>query len=308
MIKHLFIVLSFIISINLSALVDLGCSANLDAPGGKKVTVRTEIKRGCSAVFQAFLKSHVSDISSLLNNIDKGVFARNEQENTDTAGFVVGAYYYAFLDTFLLLKTIDKHPRDPAEREFLRGSIEFYHNQYRKLARKIRLSDQNVADACERDYGSAQSFFKEWERTQGKLAQAPKQEEHTIKPPEAKKTEDKTIEVQQVELLNNSRNAALSPANSANVAKLGYIPTKDQLQEMVNKGQASLCVVQTTPAGAEIIIDDKQLGISPIAFYLIKYDSPRVVKLVMPGYKTLKKEITPDGKFLPFSFILEKDN
>jgi hypothetical protein len=108
-------------------------------------------------------------------------------------------------------------------------------------------------------------------------------------------------------LANNSEAAKGSPAAAASVANVGHVPTPQELEELVKKGQASKCAVVTVPAGAEVEIDGNKLGVSPIAFVLLKQgDTPRTVTIKMSGYKTIEKKVVPDGKIIPIGLTLEK--
>jgi hypothetical protein len=40
---------------------------------------------------------------------------------------------------------------------------------------------------------------------------------------------------------------------------------------------------------------------------LIKRDKPRIISIKMSGYKTVDKELDPDGKTMPISLVLEKE-
>ena len=76
---------------------------------------------------------------------------------------------------------------------------------------------------------------------------------------------------------------------------------------MVKNGQASKCGIVTTPPGAEIELDGNRLGVSPLALVLLRRgDTPRIITIKMPGYKTFEKKVVPDGKVIPIGVTLEK--
>ena len=54
-------------------------------------------------------------------------------------------------------------------------------------------------------------------------------------------------------------------------------------------------------------VDGNKAGVTPIAFVLIKRDNPRVLTIKLAGYKTVEKTLVPDGKNIPISITLEKE-
>lgn len=106
----------------------------------------------------------------------------------------------------------------------------------------------------------------------------------------------------------NSEAAKASPAAAAELANAGHVETPKELAKMVKKGLASRCAVITTPAGAEVSIDGRQLGISPLAFVLARHgDTPRTITIRLNGYKILEKKLVPDGQVIPLAVTLEKE-
>lgn len=107
----------------------------------------------------------------------------------------------------------------------------------------------------------------------------------------------------------NSEAAKASPAAAAAAADVGHIQTPAELAELVGKGEASRCAVITSPAGAQIEIDGNRAGISPVAFVLLRHgNTPRVVTIRMSGYKTVEKQVIPDGKSIPIGLTLEAES
>jgi hypothetical protein len=108
------------------------------------------------------------------------------------------------------------------------------------------------------------------------------------------------------QIKNNSEAAKSSPASAAAIATDGHESTPAELAELVKQGKASKCAVVTSPVGAEVYIDGNKAGITPLAFVLIKRDNPRVITVKMDGYKTVEKQLDPDGKVIPLGLTLEK--
>jgi hypothetical protein len=100
-------------------------------------------------------------------------------------------------------------------------------------------------------------------------------------------------------LRRNSKEAMSAPG--------AHVLTHQEMLAVTQKGQGSVCAVLTVPPGAEIDIDGKKAGISPMGFLLLrKGTTPRVVTIKMSGYKTVEKKVVPDGKPIPIVLVLEK--
>jgi len=81
--------------------------------------------------------------------------------------------------------------------------------------------------------------------------------------------------------------------------------TPEERAELLKDGQASRCVILTTPAGAEIDIDGNRAGVSPLGFSLLRHgDQYRTITIKMAGYVTVEKKFLPDGKDIPIGITL----
>jgi PEGA domain len=99
----------------------------------------------------------------------------------------------------------------------------------------------------------------------------------------------------------NSSQVSSSPAGVA----AGQLSPEQSLK-LVKQGKASFLAIMTTPVGAEIDVDGRKLGASPISFYLLKKDEPRSVSIQLAGYKSVTRKLTPDGKPISLAITLEK--
>lgn len=91
------------------------------------------------------------------------------------------------------------------------------------------------------------------------------------------------------------------------LASAGHVLTGEELLQMVRDGQASLCLVITKPAGAEIYIDGNGAGRSPWITTLVRHvDVARTITITMEGYATVEKNFVPDGKDIVLSVSLKK--
>ncbi len=108
-------------------------------------------------------------------------------------------------------------------------------------------------------------------------------------------------------LLENSEAMKTSPAAAAQLAQDGHVTTPQEMAQLVQSGQASKTAVITVPAGADVYVDSNKLGVTPVAFVLIKRENPRTITVKMAGYKTVEKTLVPDGKNIPIAITLEKE-
>jgi hypothetical protein len=111
-----------------------------------------------------------------------------------------------------------------------------------------------------------------------------------------------TIPAEVTVVTHNSQAGKTSPAATASLAEEGHILSPQEMADRISKGEASKCPVTTTPVGAKIWIDGNEAGISPMAFVLTRHgETPRSVKVTLNGYKTVEKQVTPDGKIIPIT-------
>jgi PEGA domain len=107
-------------------------------------------------------------------------------------------------------------------------------------------------------------------------------------------------------MVKNSEAGKNSPAAAVLLADEGHILSPEEMAERVQKGKASRCAVITIPAGAKIWIDGVEAGVSPMDFVLTRHaDTPRLIKITMNGYKTVERQVVPDGKTIPIGLSLE---
>jgi hypothetical protein len=109
----------------------------------------------------------------------------------------------------------------------------------------------------------------------------------------------------------NNIGSATSPSAAASkswdIASAGHVLTEQELSQMMQNGQASLCLIVTTPAGAEIDIDGKSAGKSPQGTTLVRHaDVARVITIKMEGYETVEKSFAPDGKDIVLNVKLKE--
>jgi hypothetical protein len=106
----------------------------------------------------------------------------------------------------------------------------------------------------------------------------------------------------------NMTAAKASPAAAAALADAGRQFSREELVELIQKGQASKFAVVTQPPGAEVYLDGNRAATTPFAGVLARHgDTPRIITVKMAGYKTVENKVLPDGKLIPISIKLEKE-
>lgn len=104
--------------------------------------------------------------------------------------------------------------------------------------------------------------------------------------------------------------ANIDKAKTPEIAGLrsAHVPTPEESAQLEKAGQASRCLILTVPADAEIYVDNKKSGKSPILFTLVRNgDNPRVITIRKPGYLTVEKEVIPDGDVIRIDLNLETE-
>jgi hypothetical protein len=105
----------------------------------------------------------------------------------------------------------------------------------------------------------------------------------------------------------NNEASKASPAAAAQLATDGRTYTPQEMAQLIQDGQASKTGIVTSPAGAEVYLDGNKVGLTPVSFVLLKRESPRIITIKLPGYKTVEKQLVPDGNTIPIGLTLEKE-
>lgn len=107
------------------------------------------------------------------------------------------------------------------------------------------------------------------------------------------------LTAQSKQIAANSQAAKQSPA---------AITDSAQMRQLMQTGEASLCVILSDPSGADVYIDGKHAAVTPVTFTLRKQgDTPRVITVKKQGYRTIEKKITPDGRPAALDLTLENE-
>ena len=138
-------------------------ASNLDQPGAKKVTVRSEIKRGYDAVSSAFDTGLSASVLITDANMMKPIRA-NEQAGTDSPGFLLGAHYGLWDHLTQLLKDATAGSDDPGSLETLRQGAVRDHDEFRRLEKELGLEDADPYEALESKVpATAAERLRNWE-------------------------------------------------------------------------------------------------------------------------------------------------
>lgn len=99
-----------------------------------------------------------------------------------------------------------------------------------------------------------------------------------------------------------------SPGSWSVDSTLHQIPTQEEVAPMGKDSRASKCLFLITPGDAEIDIDGKKAGKSPLLLMLAQNGSvPRAITIKKEGYLTVQRSLTPDGNDIRVSVDLKRD-
>ena len=132
-----------------------------NAPEKKTVTVGSEIKRGSSAVFEAQLElpSNI-DVVAAWRAAANTVITQNQQRNTDTDGFLLGAHFRAWTKMAVLVN-LDSPVVDTARAHEL-GRIDFA--EYRKLQRQLGIDDATLSNLAGIRHDAIKNDIDRWSK------------------------------------------------------------------------------------------------------------------------------------------------
>lgn len=119
-------------------------AADLDAPAGKVVTVRTEIERGNSAIFDASAKHEITDTLGFFSAVNK-IIEKNTQNNTDTDAFLLGAYFKEWKETEKRYRILKEHNLLSASmEEYLPETMKNTLEQAKHYQMKLNITDEEL--------------------------------------------------------------------------------------------------------------------------------------------------------------------
>jgi hypothetical protein len=133
-------------------------AADLDAaPQKTKITVRSEIERGSKTAYRAYRETGLGD--DLLGFISKvsEVIDNEQQNNSDTDAFNLGAYFEAWI---MLSISIDSgKPQAGLARD---SALKFF-REFRLIQKKMRIDDQTlVQKVLKMNYANTEQVIRNW--------------------------------------------------------------------------------------------------------------------------------------------------
>ena len=123
-----------------------------NAPAKKVITVGSEIKRGRNAIFSAvsdvpFTSVPLTDFLDRTKAMERVIW-KNEQENTDTDGFLLGAQFAAWYQ-MLIWPKVDSVGASAKAEQITRT----YFRSYRRLQNQMGISDAMLCELTGTAYG-----------------------------------------------------------------------------------------------------------------------------------------------------------
>jgi hypothetical protein len=157
-----------LVIVGLMCIVGSVYAVDLNAPGTKKITVGSEIERGCSEaadVSQVDLGAPRVSFKKVTDSLDM-VFQQNKRNNTDSPGFMLGASFSSWFNLALWLDVLkDKSLVSNADYESGEWWAVFYFKAFRNAQKSLGIDDKAVIGACKMRYNPAASRIKAWEAT-----------------------------------------------------------------------------------------------------------------------------------------------
>jgi hypothetical protein len=81
--------------------------------------------------------------------------------------------------------------------------------------------------------------------------------------------------------------------------------SKKEVARQIKAGTASHCAIVTTPPGAEVYVDGKFAGKTPLEFVLVQQDQYRGILVKAPGYSSYERQVWPNGTDYSLNLTLE---
>jgi len=139
-----------------------GQTVDLDAPAVKKVTIRSEMQRGRSAIFDCRMEGRPTDMIKATDCPFK-IIELNKQKNTDTDAFLLGVYMGAWMGIETILGVIEKLP-DREARNYSLGvqNAELWFKMFKTKEKELGLDDATVCSVCELNYTNLKPRMDLW--------------------------------------------------------------------------------------------------------------------------------------------------
>lgn len=138
---HLSLLIAFLIFIP-----SFSFAVDLNSPGDKKVTIKSEILRGQEAAFSAAQAADSIDLLGQMNAIDR-VFSLNKQKNTDSPGFLLGADFGAWSALSMSLELLKgKDYVKQGDYDLVLKFSQDYFKAFRQRQKQMKVSDEKLME------------------------------------------------------------------------------------------------------------------------------------------------------------------
>jgi hypothetical protein len=148
------------------AFTQFSYATDLNAPGQKKITVKSEIQRGRESVGD--IRSYLYDMDMIryLEDLERPI-QKNIFNNTDSPGFQLGAYFNTWM---LLAIDLEVMQGKISERDYelaLTSARRFF-KKYRQVQKELKIDDRTlIVDVLDMKYTATQKTINEWESNRG---------------------------------------------------------------------------------------------------------------------------------------------
>lgn len=136
---------------------------NLDQSATKPVTIRTEIERGHSAIFECGLKYETYDYfgySDCVNNVNYS----NKQKNTDTEAYYLGANMANWMELVIKLDTLKNSTLvDQDVKNLMINDANLSFKNFKKIQKSYKIEDNNLVSIVKLNSDMIIPILKEWE-------------------------------------------------------------------------------------------------------------------------------------------------
>lgn len=135
-------------------------AVDLDAPTEKKVTIKSEIKRGHDAI--SLLSSTGGNLSAYAGKVFD-VISYNKQKNTDTDAFYLGAYLAAWRNMDIMLD-VYKDYYTKRDLEYGNSTAKFFLKEFRDRQKQMEIDDQTLCTIALLKYEYIKEKIEKWEK------------------------------------------------------------------------------------------------------------------------------------------------
>lgn len=150
-------IITFLLMLTVTSTI---CAYNPNEPMQKQITLQTEIKRGINAVKMCDYDTPFSSIKELNNLI-----SINEQENMDTDGFLLGAYFMSWIRMNFYVTELSYNNWPDAikyQYKYATGTNLSYYNQFRAIQARYNITDLELCELTQLNPNFTKKYFDKY--------------------------------------------------------------------------------------------------------------------------------------------------